>query len=1572
MEDNKKEQVSINENHVKDNIHTNNESEVTRRQEEEHTTSTDVSLNSSKELKNHPEASNTKDLKEEKGVGEHLETPIKFNDEHTSYANKENKQEISTSESLETIKNETNSITTLQEGTKDQKQEEISTLENTKIKEEHSISQKEEDKEKVKIEEHLNENEHNKAPVKVTEEFVLESTKEEHFVDSTNASVNTNNEELNSKLPTEKENSEEPLLNHLKNCEIQNTSTVSDHQTNDDSNKLEETVVSEIKNEQLMLHSQPVHSHTEDLGLEKVEEKEENNEHISFPNKEIVVNNHTETYGVVEEKTVDNRTEDVLSKENEKQSKDSDKLLPHSEESLNERISDKIDEEITKNHEGDMTNSHENEVTNNTSHSGDNEEVKKNHYELSSTFDQQTKDSKDNLIEGKGTEITENINEISTEAISHNGDIISEEPTNLNIENTEPSEKVNLEVVSKEEENQNNLDSEAISNKEDIEHVSPKETGIETKAAKESQHLGHEKQLEPLEEESTDITYEQAKENNNSNEEFKINEMASHTQTENVSLEDNKEKLSEDNHKTSVNASFATESEIDSTKFSESEKVEISCKDSTNLEETNFIEPKEQKVECDDNLDNSLSKELLEVKELDTPNINAEEKVLEEKNQETIDSQETAILKDNEELNAVDIQYSEIEQKEIEYKLKDPTFDILEEPLITNFVTMGTEDNEPIVKNIEESTEETAKNEDNKEKTIPVEELKETSLPIEDNYEAQLSEHLSNDETFTNEETQDNFSYEENNFEDEIYQGFNELNLVEQTPEINKESDNYENASENLEENLIDENQLKEILQETIDDDHPFVGETIVEDTDTKETDPKPEEPSENKEIGKEEAIISAVDSTNATAETEEESLKREAKEKKKEQKKLEKQLKKEEKQRKKELKQNNLGGSAEISSESIYEPPILSEEERALAQQLKKEKLKKKEMKLKKKLEQLEKLNAEEEQTTESATESNDVSPEFKTEEEANNLENKAENTQEIDCKEGVNTLLEDTEAEAAEIKLESKIIELKAKSEEENSKHEETKLLGENIEVKALKVEEKIEFKPVEEKVEKFKVEEIKQVDDITEEKSILKSGEEQKENNGLKDVIVKEEKIEAKLLDNSIRKDGNSEKIDTPENTQAKEMEIKHESNIKIDVKRETSKEEEIMPKVDEKIETMHENLKSKEEIIEIKHEEQTKSTEKNNIESPEQPKEKPNILEEVEEKPLGIKEIETKHEESMATEFKDVEEKSLEEKVEKSTVEEIKQVEEKVKNEPKDIINPETVVETEGVEETVNSKSTENYKPKETEPVEATPKNDCIEKVIEVEEASKIEEKVEIKYEEPKINGLEIQLEEKSKTEEIIETSKEGEMPKVDEKIETMHENLKSEEEKIEIKHDELITKEKIEIKHEKQSNLTEKHVSFHQKTPEKLLLDEEIVEIQNRYNEGCDSFECKPNSGVKSLIEENKLMIGGKIELGAVYLGDKGLPPFLHSIKDLPFESLQLQNQGLRNAATQTIAEALKKHPTVTAINLSSNLISIAGALSLIELVKENTNIKYINLENTYVEQKFKDRIEKYLDKNRSK
>jgi len=93
----------------------------------------------------------------------------------------------------------------------------------------------------------------------------------------------------------------------------------------------------------------------------------------------------------------------------------------------------------------------------------------------------------------------------------------------------------------------------------------------------------------------------------------------------------------------------------------------------------------------------------------------------------------------------------------------------------------------------------------------------------------------------------------------------------------------------------------------------------------------------------------------------------------------------------------------------------------------------------------------------------------------------------------------------------------------------------------------------------------------------------------------------------------------------------------------------------------------------------------------------------------------------------------------------------------------------------------------------------------------------------------------------------------------------------------------------------------------------------------------------------------------KYDFSRCFVGPNGILPLLSVLaQDTKCQSISLRNNGIRNAQCPGIFEALKGHENLEALDLGNNPIGDEGAVHLLNLVKINTNITEMYLDDTHI------------------
>lgn len=142
--------------------------------------------------------------------------------------------------------------------------------------------------------------------------------------------------------------------------------------------------------------------------------------------------------------------------------------------------------------------------------------------------------------------------------------------------------------------------------------------------------------------------------------------------------------------------------------------------------------------------------------------------------------------------------------------------------------------------------------------------------------------------------------------------------------------------------------------------------------------------------------------------------------------------------------------------------------------------------------------------------------------------------------------------------------------------------------------------------------------------------------------------------------------------------------------------------------------------------------------------------------------------------------------------------------------------------------------------------------------------------------------------------------------------------------------------------------------------------EPMVPLEEKYLQSCRKRECKPNSRVMAQIRSGTFGAKGVIDMSANYLGEEGVCCVLDVLGQVHCSTLNFKQNGITNAAVKTIVSALTANQTITNINLSSNEISITGAIDIIMMIKATNHIKVLDLSDNYIDQQYITSIERLI------
>jgi serine/threonine protein kinase len=145
-----------------------------------------------------------------------------------------------------------------------------------------------------------------------------------------------------------------------------------------------------------------------------------------------------------------------------------------------------------------------------------------------------------------------------------------------------------------------------------------------------------------------------------------------------------------------------------------------------------------------------------------------------------------------------------------------------------------------------------------------------------------------------------------------------------------------------------------------------------------------------------------------------------------------------------------------------------------------------------------------------------------------------------------------------------------------------------------------------------------------------------------------------------------------------------------------------------------------------------------------------------------------------------------------------------------------------------------------------------------------------------------------------------------------------------------------------------------------------------VDAVNRilYLSKCTSHGVKPNTDVERLFTEctNEVTI---LDLSTNYVGAKGLLAVIDLVgENERIEKIVLGNNGVNNAVVEKLCAVLRKHKSVTSVDLSHNSVSHMAGRMLLHLIQMNNRIIELKLEGTQVMPTMLTRIQAQLARNR--
>ena len=164
-----------------------------------------------------------------------------------------------------------------------------------------------------------------------------------------------------------------------------------------------------------------------------------------------------------------------------------------------------------------------------------------------------------------------------------------------------------------------------------------------------------------------------------------------------------------------------------------------------------------------------------------------------------------------------------------------------------------------------------------------------------------------------------------------------------------------------------------------------------------------------------------------------------------------------------------------------------------------------------------------------------------------------------------------------------------------------------------------------------------------------------------------------------------------------------------------------------------------------------------------------------------------------------------------------------------------------------------------------------------------------------------------------------------------------------------------------------------------KAPQKEVFGWQMVEyvgmsVQDVYKTKCAELGCKANSLlVKELCKVPDVFdTATTLDLSNNFVGPKGLLPVLEVVKvSSGLRYLSLRDNQLTNKCVMNLADVVQTHKGITALDLSNNPITIGAGKAILEMVKVNTQLEEVYLENTCVKEMLLRAIDVQLKKNQT-
>jgi len=152
-----------------------------------------------------------------------------------------------------------------------------------------------------------------------------------------------------------------------------------------------------------------------------------------------------------------------------------------------------------------------------------------------------------------------------------------------------------------------------------------------------------------------------------------------------------------------------------------------------------------------------------------------------------------------------------------------------------------------------------------------------------------------------------------------------------------------------------------------------------------------------------------------------------------------------------------------------------------------------------------------------------------------------------------------------------------------------------------------------------------------------------------------------------------------------------------------------------------------------------------------------------------------------------------------------------------------------------------------------------------------------------------------------------------------------------------------------------------------------LMGAPAKDLSNIFSDICERRGVRVNKQITALLSGRTELRIEELDLRKVYLAPKAVVAVVEllglcsNLRSINVSSAQLDNDG----AVQ-IAEALREHPGVTAVDMSSNDISLPAGKALLKLLTDNPNVVSVNVDNTSVSSIWAERLNVQAELNASK